>query len=306
MLKDSRKIAAVLAADVVEYSRLMGADEPGALDALKRRRAIFDELVAELEGQEFGSVGDSLMARFGSAVNAVLCAQAIQQRVETENAGLPAGHRMQLRVGVNLGDVIVENDAAFGDTVNIAARLQALARPGGVLISGTVYDQVHLKVPARYIYTGARQVKNVSEPVRTFEVLAPEPQGLAGKLATLGARAVSRRVRHVAAGVLVVAAAAVLGVFWRELSPMRASDGAGSLLPALRGREAPPNSIAVLPFVNLSGDARNDYVGEGLAEELTNRLTRFPELLVAARTSAFAFRGKDLAVGDIAARLGVH
>ena len=182
MVKDSRKIAAILAADVVEYSRLMGADEPGTLAALKIRRAVFDELVKEFDGREFGSVGDSLMAEFPSAVNAVLCAQAIQQRTEEENASLPAARRMHLRIGVNLGDVIEENGSAFGDAVNVAARLQSLAKPGGLLISRSVYDQVHLKVQARFIDAGTRQVKNIEEPVRTFEVLPAEAAGFAGRI----------------------------------------------------------------------------------------------------------------------------
>ena len=142
MLKDSRKIAAILAADIVGYSRLMGIDEEGTLRALKVRREIFDRLVKEFDGQEFGSVGDSLMAQFPSAINAVRCAQAIQHAIADENEPLPADRRMSLRIGVNLGDVIEENGALFGDGVNIAARLQALAAPGGVLISGAVYEQV--------------------------------------------------------------------------------------------------------------------------------------------------------------------
>jgi TolB-like protein/class 3 adenylate cyclase len=173
MVKDNRKIAAILAADVVEYSRLMGADEPGTFAALKIRRAIFDELVREFDGHEFGSVGDSLMAQFPSAVNAVLCAQAIQQRLESENSSLPPAQRMHLRIGVNLGDVIEEQGTAFGDTVNVAARLQSLAKPGGVLISRSVHDQVHLKIPAHFITAGVHHVKNIPEPVACYEVTKP-------------------------------------------------------------------------------------------------------------------------------------
>jgi len=304
MVKDSRKIAAILAADVVEYSRLMGADEEGTLAALRIRRAVFEELVKEFEGREFGSVGDSLMAEFPSAVNAVLCALAIQQRTETENAPLPAVQRMHLRIGVNLGDVIEENGSAFGDAVNIAARLQSLAKPGGVLISGPVYDQVHLKIPARFIDAGARQVKNVAEPVRTFEVLPAESPGIAGRIAGILARLASRRVRRAAAGIALLLVAVTLGLFWREF----AVSGTGQRLGALLGSrvlEPSSQSIAVLPFVNMSGDPRNDYLGEGLSEELSNRLTKISELRVAARTSAFAFKGKHLDVSEIAERLGV-
>jgi len=158
MVRDSRKIAAILAADVVDYSRLMGADEAGTLAALAIRRKIFDTLVRDFDGRVFGSVGDSLMAEFASAVNAVECAKAIQGAIADENAAMPAGARMRLRIGVNLGDVIQGPDGIAGDAVNVAARLQALAKPGGVLISGAVYDQVHRKVPARYADAGARRV----------------------------------------------------------------------------------------------------------------------------------------------------
>ena len=171
MVRDSRKIAAILAADVVDYSRLMGADEAGTLAALAIRRTIFDTLVREFDGRVFGSVGDSLMAEFSSAVNAVECAKAIQAAIAGENAAVPPGGQMRLRIGVNLGDVIEGADGVAGDAVNVAARLQALAKPGGVLISGTVYDQVHLKVAARYVDAGTRRIKNIEDPVRTFEVI---------------------------------------------------------------------------------------------------------------------------------------
>ena len=305
MLKGNRKIAAILAADVVEYSRLMGADEEGTLAALKIRRALFDELVKEFDGQEFGSVGDSLMAEFPSAVNAVLCAQAIQQRTEVENSPLPSARRMHLRIGLHLGDVIEEKGSAFGDTVNIAARLQSLAKPGGLLISRPVYDQVHLKVPARFIDAGVRQVKNIEEPVRTYEVLPLQPAGIIGRISGFVTRVTSRRVRRAAAAVVVVGAGVALGHLMHELALPRTAQRLAAVLGS-RGVEPAQYSIAVLPFANMSGDARNDYLGDGLAEELSNRLTRIPELRVAARTSAFAFKGKNVDVSEIADKLGVR
>ena len=185
MLKDTRKIAAILAADVVGYSRLMGVDEEGTLAALKIRRAIFDRLVSEFEGQEFGSVGDSLMAQFPSALNAVRCAQSIQHAIAAENASLSPGRNMSLRIGVNLGDVIEENGLFFGDAVNIAARLQALAEPGGVLISGVVYEQVRNRLSASFTFIGERPVKNIANPVACYEVREPVVASFARRVAAL-------------------------------------------------------------------------------------------------------------------------
>lgn len=304
MVRDSRVIAAILAADVVDYSRLMGADESGALAALKVRRAIFDEVVAEFGGRPFGSVGDSLMAEFPSAVNAVTAALAIQERVESGNAPLGPAQRMQLRIGVNLGDVIEEGGDVFGDAVNVAARLQALARPGGIVISGSVYEQVRLKLPARFINAGTRHVKNIREPVQTYDVLPPEPPGLGGRLASFLAHVASRRVVRAAAAGVMVGLAITLALFWRELPVPATGERLGTLLE-VEAEAPPPNAVAVLPFVNLSGDPDNDYLGAGLAEELTSRLAKIPGLRVAARTSTFAFRDKDVGVQEIANRLGV-
>jgi adenylate cyclase len=304
MIRDSRKIAAILAADVVDYSRLMGADEAGTLAALKARRALFEELVREFDGHEFGSVGDSLMAAFQSAVNAVSCALEIQQRIEADNASLSPARHMHLRIGVNLGDVIEEKGSLFGDAVNVAARLQALAKPAGVLISGAVYEQVHLKIPARYIAAGARQIKNIEEPVRTFEVLPPEPPGFAGRVAAMFSHLASRRVLRATSAVALLTAAVALGLFWREIPVPGTGESLGTLLGSA-GDAPPPDSIAVLPFLNMSGDSRDNYLGEGLAEELAHRLAKIPGLHVAARTSAFAVMGKDLSVNEIAQRLGV-
>ena len=148
----------------------MGVDDAQALASLKERREIFDRLVSEFEGREFGSVGDSLMAQFASAVNAVRCAQEIQRAIGQTNESAPAGQRMELRIGINLGDVIEEDGALFGDGVNVAARLQSLAAPGGILVSGSVHEQVRNKLDASLTFVGTRQVKNIAEPVRTYQV----------------------------------------------------------------------------------------------------------------------------------------
>jgi adenylate cyclase len=303
--KDSRIIAAILAADVVEYSKLMAADEAGTLAALKARRAIFDEQVAEFDGREFGSVGDSLMAEFHSAVNAVAAALSIQERVADANAGLPPGRQMQFRIGVTLGDVIEEKGGVFGDAVNVAARLQALAKPGGIMISGPVWDQVHAKLAARYVDAGMRHVKNIQEPVRAFEVQPAGPRTWLGRMRSVLSSVAAQRIYRGAAVGVAIGIALAFGLFWRDI-PVPTT---GKTLASILGRDAEvprPNSLAVLPFINLTGDPANDYLGDGLAEELLHRLSRVPGLQVAARSSAFAFKGKDMDVRTIADALGVN
>ena len=197
----------------------------------------------------------------------------------------------------------------FGDAVNVAARLQALAKPGGVMISGPVYDQVHAKLAARYLDAGTRQVKNIREPVRTYEVLPAMPAGIGGRIAAALSGIASRRVlRGVLRGVLVGVAVGValgLGLFWREIPVPAAGKNLGAVLAPAED-PGPANMLAVLPFINLTGDLANDYIGDGLAEELVYRLSRVPGLRVAARGSAFAYKGKDVDVRTIAEALGVN
>jgi TolB-like protein/class 3 adenylate cyclase len=302
MLEHGRKIATILAADVVEYSRLMGMDEAGTLDALNVRRALFGQLVIEHEGHEFGSVGDSLMAHFPSAVNAVHCARATQQAIEKENEPLPPERRMALRVGVNLGDVVEKNGLLYGDGVNVAARLQALAAPGGIIISGAVHEQVKNKLSAGFVSLGARPLKNIVEPVLCYQVT---------ELATAPVkRRLGSWLRRPASLGLALIALMVLGggVFWyygdvgnapTETSP---SATAPDVVPAASNDK----SIAVLPFVNMSSDPEQEYFSDGLAEQVLNLLSKVPELRVIARTSSFAFKGKeDMDVATIARRLNV-
>jgi TolB-like protein/class 3 adenylate cyclase/Tfp pilus assembly protein PilF len=305
MPKDSRKIAAILAADIVGYSRLMGADDEGTLGALKIRRAIFDRLVQEFDGKEFGSVGDSLMAQFPSAINAVRCARNVQHAIAKENDSLPADRRMVLRIGVNLGDVIEENGALFGDGVNIAARLQAIATPGGILVSGAIYEQVKNKLSAGFTFVGARQVKNIAEPVACYEVTESVTarftwpfwpwlrQGDRGK----------HRVRSAALTLIALLLALGGGILWRY---QRTSETASVATPPSPNAVAPASdhSIAVLPFLNMSPDKDQEYFADGISEELLNVLSQVPELRVIGRTSSFQFKGKSQDLRVIGQKLG--
>src|SRR6516164_234910 len=165
-----RKLAVIFAADVAEYSRLMGLDEVGTLRTLQAYRAILDRLIATHHGRIFNTAGDSVMADFASPVDAVECAVAVQEAIETENANRVPGDRMRFRIGIHLGDVIVEGGNLFGDGVNIAARLEALADPGGICLSGAVRDQIGTRLPVAFVPLGDQRVKNIAEPIRAFKV----------------------------------------------------------------------------------------------------------------------------------------
>jgi adenylate cyclase len=175
-----RKLAAILSADVHGYSRLMGEDEPQTVRTLTDYREVLGSLIREHGGRVVDAPGDNLLAEFPSAVDGLRCADAIQRALESRNAALPEGRRMQFRIGLNIGDVIVDGERIYGDGVNIAARVQDLSQPGGICISGTIYDQVEGKLPFEYEYLGERTVKNIARPVRAYRVAAACQPGPAG------------------------------------------------------------------------------------------------------------------------------
>ena len=274
-----RRLAAVLVADVAGYSRLMEADERGTFERLKgHRKELVEPLLAEHHGRIVKLTGDGAVCEFGSAVDAVECAVRIQQGMVEREAGRAGGERIRFRIGVNLGDVIHDEGDLYGDGVNIAARLEGLADPGGICVSRTVHEYVRGKVALSFQALGPRRVKNISEPVEAYRV------DLAGVPARRR-RGVQRRrlLAAVAAGLLLTLA----GGWW--LQERWTGDAA---TPQTVGRP----SIAVLAFDNLSGDPAQDYFSDGIAEEILTALARSPRLTVIARDSSFAYtlRRSDL------------
>ncbi len=255
-----RRLAAILAADVVGYSRLMGEDETGTLDRLKSlRKEMVQPKIKERKGRFVKLMGDGLLAEFPSVVEAVQCAVDIQQDMAGREAGVPDERRIRLRIGVNLGDIIVEGSDIYGDGVNVAARLESLAEPGGICISGKVYEEVRNKLPSAFEDLGEREVKNIAKPVRVY----------------------------------------------------RWTDAAADPMPGMAGAEGALSlpdkpSIAVLPFTNMSGDPEQEYFSDGITEDIITELSRFPELFVTARNSAFVFKGKAVDIKDVSKKLGVR
>ena len=285
------------------FSRLMGEDESGTHRVLGELRCAVDPLIAAHSGRIVGTAGDSLLADFSSVVDALNCAVEMQRAARTVNDPIPAERRLELRIGVNLGDVIVDGDDIFGDGVNIAARLEALAQPGTVCISQTVYDHVRNKLDLDYRPLGRHRVKNIANPVRAYAVglpaAVPRPRRRWQPLAAAAG----------AAGLVVAGLVGWLlhaGGGW-ELPGLGAvpkpAEVASLTAPArLAGRP----SIAVLPFENLSGDAGQDFFSDGIAEEVITALGRFSNLLVVAKPASFQFKGQNLAPAEIGRQLNAR
>ncbi len=294
-----RKLAAILCADVYGYSRLMGEDEEATLRTLSSHRKIIDSLIEQHRGRFVNSAGDSVLAEFASVVNAVQCAVEVQTRLKVENANLPNVRRMEFRIGVNLGDVMVEGEQIYGDGVNVAARLESLAEPGGICISNTVHDQIKNKLALSYADLGEQHVKNISEAVRVFRVL---PNGTAAI-----PPGISRR--HWRGGVLSLTGLAIIVgtiVLVQHLSLKQPHTHASippAQSPALTLPDKP--SIAVLPFTNMSGDREQEYFSDGITDDLITDLSRLPGLFVIARESTFTYKGKAAKLQDVGKELGV-
>ena len=254
-----RRLAAILAADVAGYSRLIGADEEGTLGRLKALRAeVIDPKIAFHHGRIVKTTGDGLLVEFASVVDALRCAAEIQAGMTESNAPLPADKRIDLRIGINMGDIVVEDGDIFGDGVNIAARIEALADARGVFVSNTVHDHVRDRLPFLFEDLGEQQVKNIARPVRVY------------------------RVRDAAV-----------------------AKSATALVPPVLALPDKP-SIAVLPFVNMSGDPEQEYFVDGMVEEIITALSQIRWLFVIARNSTVTYKGRAVEVKEVGRELGVR
>ena len=290
-----RKLAAIFSADVKGYSRLMGEDEVATVRTLTAYREVMAALIRERRGRVVDATGDNLLAEFASVVDAVECAVALQRELKSRNAPLPVSRRLEFRIGINLGDVIVDGERIYGDGVNIAARVEGLAEAGGIAISGTVYDQVKNKLALAYEALGEHVVKNIQDPLRAYRVrLEPTPTGPAPEIEKTAGRPSWRRATLLLGLVLLVVAGgvAVWSLYLRSRPP---------------GFELPDRpSIAVLPFQNMSGDAGQEYFSDGMTEDLITGLAKLSGLFVIARNSVFVYKGKAVKPAQVSRDLGVR
>ena len=276
-----RKLAAIMSADVVGYSRLMADDESATVTTLKDYRAAVARIIEQHEGRVVNAPGDNILVEFPSAVEAVQAAVEIQGNIEGRNAELPEDRRMQFRIGINLGDVIEEADGTiYGDGVNIAARMEALADTGGICISSTIHDAVDGKLEFGFDFVGARQVKNIKKPVNVYRVRAePHDEDASAKGARQGWRPFA-----MATAVLATLAAVALWLIFDPSTGDQAIDAPDTAQRALPPTDKP--SIAVLPFKNLSSEDGQNYFAEGMAEDIITDLSKISGLFVIAHNSS--------------------
>jgi adenylate cyclase len=297
-----RKLAAILAADVVGYSRLMQQEEADTFERLRaHRKELFEPEIATHLGRVFKLMGDGLLAEFGSVVEAVACADVLQREMAARNAGLPEDRRIDVRIGVHVGDVIVEGEDRLGDAVNIAARLQQLAEPGGICVSQQVVDHVTHKVAFGFESRGQEQLKNIAEPIAVYRLVAGD-NGALGKTKSVTPRAARRRRSLAIAASAAVALAAGGLLYFRPWTP--------DVEPAAAERLAFPlpdkPSVAVLPLANLTGDPSRDFLVDGITDSIITELSRDRALFVIARNSTFAYKGQSVKIAKVAEDFGVR
>ena len=300
-----RKLTAILSADVEGYSRLMREDEEATVHTITDYRTVMTRLIEQYRGRLVDSPGDNILAEFSSVVDAVNCGVEIQRELAERNTELPENRRMRFRIGINLGDVLEEGDRIYGDGVNIAARMESLAKAGDICISGTVYDAIENKIGLEYEYLGEHEVKNIDKPIRVYRVLSYP--GAAAHRVVKAKKAVGKTWRNkiIAIAAVLVIAAGAWAIWQFELRPT-----IPSVEPASVEKMAFPlpdkPSIAVLPFDNLSGDPEQEYFSDGLTEEIITGLSKIPDLFVIARNSSFIYKGKPVKVQQVSEELGVR
>jgi adenylate cyclase len=261
-----RRLAAILAADMVGYSRLMEADETGTLARLKTHRVeLIDPAIAKCKGRLIKTAGDGMLVEFSSVADAVACAVEIQRRMAGRNSDVAPGREIRFRIGINLGDVISEDHDIFGDGVNVAARLQELAEPGGICVSGAIRDQAGERLGVAFEDLGDQRIKNISRPIRVFRVRLDQHTG-----------------------------------------PTRIAPGATGRPRAPLGAVTDKPSIAVLPFANMSGEPEQEFFADGLTEDIITELSRFRDLFVISRNSAFVYKNRAVRIQEVAAEFGVQ
>lgn len=302
-----RKLSAILSADVVGYSRLMSNNEETTVLTLNNYKALIFELIERHNGRLVDSPGDNLLAEFVSVVDAVRCAVDIQKELKERNADLPDDRKMEFRIGINTGDVIQDGDRIYGDGVNVAARIESLADPGGICISHTGYDQVKTKLNLDYEYSGKYNVKNITDPIKVYRVKMDYKS--AGKINKdiSHNKNVFSRTSAITILLLIIIAAGLTGwiIYTHRSEKTTTAAIKADRIPKVRISQEKSKTMAVLPFEDISREKDQEYFVDGLSEEILNSLANIPDLTVIARTSSFTFKDTSMTIQEISQMLGV-
>jgi adenylate cyclase len=304
-----RKLAAILSADVKGYSRLMGEDEEGTIRVLKDYMEVISGFLQQHRGCLVATGGDSVLAEFASVVDAVRCAVGIQEDLKERNKDAEENRRMEFRIGVNLGDVVEEGDTILGDGVNIAARVQSLAEASGICITGTAYDQIKNKLALGYEYVGEQTAKNIKEPVKVYRILMDPgvkiPEMISPPVPE-EKKSLRKRLSPAVLAVLALVLIAFVAVLY--LFAFRPSASKMEVASKEKMAFALPDkpSIAVLPFVNMSGDPKQEFFSDGITEDIITTLSKVQNLFVIARNSTFTYKGKLVKIKQVSEELGVR
>lgn len=298
-----RKLTAVLSADAVGYSRLMAEDEAATVKTIATYRGIMSSLIKQHRGRVVDSPGDNVLAEFSSVVDAVQCAVAVQNEFETRNAELAENRKMEFRIGINLGDVIDEEDRIYGDGVNIAARLESLADPGGICVSKTAFDQIETKLPLGYEYLGERSVKNIPKPVGTYRVLMkPDAAGkVIGENRFLGRFSKKTAIASIIVLLMVAGGLVCWNIYLQQSKKVEPASVEKMAFPLPE-----KTSIAVLPFKNISGESEQEFLADGITESIIGAISRVSGLFVISSNSAFTYKGKAVKIQTVSEELGVQ
>ncbi len=297
-----RRLTTILAADVVGYSRLMAADEVGTLAQLKtHRKELIEPKTVDYGGRMVKLMGDGTLMEFGSVVDAVNFAVDVQRAMALRNTDVPEVQRITYRIGINIGDIIVEGEDIYGDGVNVAARLEGLAEPGGICVARNVYNQVEAKVDVAFEDLGEQVVKNIPKPVQVFKVLLDSPARDHAAIPAPTRKRISRWP-VVAGGLAVFVVAAGIALWQRPWEPREEPASEANMAFPLPDKP----SIAVLPFTNLSDDPSQEYFADGMTEDLITDLSKVSGLFVIARNSSFSYKGQQVKVRQVAEELGVR
>ncbi|MBW2251374.1 MAG: tetratricopeptide repeat protein, partial [Deltaproteobacteria bacterium] len=300
--KTIRKLRAILSADVKGYSLLMADNEAQTIQTLKSYRQIMFDLIVQHSGRVIDSPGDNLLAEFASAMDAVNCSVKIQEELKERNAELFEDRKMKFRIGINIGDIVQDADRIYGDGVNVAARIEGLAEPGGICISRGVCDHVKKKLKLGFEYLGEHAVKNIAEPVRVYKVLM-EPEYAGEMIGEERPKPKHWRWASVASAVVLIVVAVAFAVWHFNFRPP-------PIEPATIEKMAFPfpekPSIAVLPFENMSSDPKQEYFSDGITEQIITGLSNVPKLFVISRNATFTYKGKPVKPKQVAEELGVQ